>query len=99
MKPATFRPESQIELTEAARFYEAQVVGLGDAFLNAVEQAVADIREHPARWPVIARHIRKRAIGRFPYAVLYRDMPEEVVIVAVMHLHRRPKYWIKRSQA
>lgn len=28
--------------------------------------------------------------------VLYRDTQDEIVIVAVMHLHRRPNYWLKR---
>jgi hypothetical protein len=32
-------------------------------------------------------------LNRFPYAILYRIASDEVQIVAVMHLHRRPGYW------
>jgi len=28
--------------------------------------------------------------------VLYRELPEEVLILAVMHLHREPGYWKSR---
>ena len=33
---------------------------------------------------------------RFPYGLIYRIQSDRVVIVAVMHLKRRPFYW--RSQ-
>ncbi len=32
-------------------------------------------------------------VDRFSYAVLYRAEPEQILLVAVMHLHRRPGYW------
>jgi len=40
--------------------------------------------------------IRKRPVHRFPYAVLYRVDPDEIVVVAVMHQRRRPDYWRSR---
>lgn len=36
-------------------------------------------------------------MGRFPYAIVYREVSEEEVeIVAVAHLKRRPGYWTGR---
>lgn len=32
-------------------------------------------------------------VDRFPYAVLYRAEAEQILLVAVIHLHRRPGYW------
>jgi len=40
--------------------------------------------------------VRKKIVQRFPIAVLYKVEEAEVVIVAVMHLRRRPGYWIGR---
>jgi hypothetical protein len=31
-----------------------------------------------------------------PYAVIYREDADEIVVLAVMHLHRRPDYWTDR---
>jgi hypothetical protein len=35
-------------------------------------------------------------LPRFPYAVVYRDQPERIEIVAVANGARRPGYWRDR---
>jgi plasmid stabilization system protein ParE len=96
MKAIRFLRSAELEMLDAARYYELQAPGLGDKFLDKVDSAVRDISEHPERWPVIRNNIRRRLIHRFPYALLYRIDPEEVIIQATMHLHRHPDYWIDR---
>jgi hypothetical protein len=32
----------------------------------------------------------------FPFGVVFRIMPNQYVIIAVMHLHREPGYWKNR---
>jgi plasmid stabilization system protein ParE len=84
-------------MLEAAFYYEQQAGGLGWDFLRKVQSAVDEIAPHPARWPKVRGNIRRRMIHRFPYAVLYEDQPEEIVVIAVMHLRRHPAYWIDRT--
>ena len=96
MKKARFLRPAEIELLDAARYYEIQAPGLGIDFLDKIEFAVEDIRAHPKRWPVIRFNIRRRLIHRFPYCILYRIDSDEIVILAIMHLHRHPSYWIDR---
>jgi plasmid stabilization system protein ParE len=83
-------------MISAARYYELQVRGLGGTFLDKIDSAVSDIAESPDRWPIIRQNIRRRLIHHFPYGLLYRINPDEVVILAVAHLHRHPSYWINR---
>jgi hypothetical protein len=42
---------------------------------------------------------RRCLIAKFPYGVIYHYSPEqdEIVIVAIAHLHRRPDYWVSRE--
>ena len=47
-------------------------------------------------WPVIEAELRRRLVRRFPFGILYRIEPEEIVIVAVAHLRRKPGYWRER---
>ena len=96
MKTVRFLRPAEQEMLDAARFYELQSHGLGTDFINKIDSAVCDIGVHPDRWPVVRRSIRRRLIHRFPYALLYRVDPDEIVIQATMHLHRRPEYWIDR---
>jgi hypothetical protein len=42
------------------------------------------------------RRTRRRLIGRFPYGLVYQETQFGILIVAVMHPHRHPRYWVGR---
>ena len=96
MKRVRLLGPAEQEMLDAARYYESQAAGLGEDFLSKVQSAVKDVAEHPDMGPVIRFDIRRRLVHRFPYGILYRICPEEIVIVAVMHLRRHPAYWLGR---
>ena len=96
MKPVVFLPEAEQEMLEAAIYYQSQTAGLGADYLLEVERAVKAIAKSPMIWSVIEGELRRRLIRRFPFGILYRNDPEEIVIVAVAHLRRKPGYWRKR---
>lgn len=83
-------------MVEAARFYEQRRAGLGFDFLAEVERSIARMREYPEAGRPIRGGTRRRLLRRFPYGLLYRLDADEIVIVAVMHLRRRPDYWRNR---
>ncbi|OGV64670.1 MAG: hypothetical protein A3K19_30060 [Lentisphaerae bacterium RIFOXYB12_FULL_65_16] len=91
----SLRP-AELEMLDAARYYELQAPALGADFLNRIDSAVQDIATHPAGWPVVRHNIRRRLVHRFPYALLYRVDPDEIVVLATLHLRRHPDYWIDR---
>jgi plasmid stabilization system protein ParE len=80
----------------AAAYYEYQAPGLGQDFLGKIDAAIADISSNPERWPILGGQTRRRLVHRFPYGVYYRIEPEEIVIVAIADLRRRPDYWVTR---
>lgn len=96
MSPVRFLVPAEVEMLEAAAYYESRSEGLGVDFLRKVRNAISDIEKHPDRWPVVDFGVRRRLVHRFPYAVLYKIDRDEIVVVAVMHLSRRPDYWIGR---
>ena len=96
MKPVRFLHPAEVEMLDAAKYYELQATGLGDDFLDKIDAAVQDISANADRWPIVRANVRRRLVHRFPYALLYRVDPNEIVIQATMHLHRRPDYWIDR---
>lgn len=93
MKPVVFLPQAEQEMLEAARYYESQAAGLRVDYLSEMERAVATIAESPKTWPIIEGELRRRLVRRFPFGILYRIDPKEIVIVAVAHLRRKPGYW------
>ena len=97
MKIVRMVQPAEQEMLDAAAYYELQVSGLGRDLLAKIASAVADIAENPERWPVIRLNVRRRLVHRFPYGMLYRVDPDDVVVLAVAHLHRHPTYWVGRS--
>ena len=95
------RPEfhrlAERELNEAAKYYEFQRPGLGDAFLDEVERCLRMIAAHPEAGVIIVGSVRRRLLRRFPYALLYKLKQERIRVLAVMNLKRRPTYWVGRE--
>lgn len=91
-----FLRPAEIEMMDAAAFYEMQVEKLGVNFLDIIEAAVAEIAGNPETWPEIENGIQRRLVRRFPYSILYAVHNNEVIIVAVMHQKQKPRYWMDR---
>lgn len=91
-----FLAEAEAELDHAVADYEAHAPGLGKEFAAEVRQALSRIQDHPEAWQRLGRRVRRCLLHRFPYGLIYAPLPNEIVIVAVMHLHRKPGYWRNR---
>ncbi len=91
---ATFNELAEAELDDAIAYYETEQVGLGTAFLDEVRRLTAAIVEYPDAGAIILGTVRRRLCSRFPYALLYEVHADQIRILAVMHLKRRPHYWI-----
>ena len=93
----SFHPEAEVELSEAARFYEIRVKGLGRLFSAEVERTISFIRAYPHAGKALRLPVRRTLVDRFPYAVVYRHDDQSIVILAIAHLRRRPGYWKPRE--
>ncbi|MEQ1776406.1 MAG: type II toxin-antitoxin system RelE/ParE family toxin [Burkholderiales bacterium] len=97
MIPVSLLAPAQRELDEAVAYYEAQVAGLGDAFLLEALRVIDLISIYPDAWHPLSADIRRCRLSRFPYGVVYMQEPEGIIVLAVMHLHRKPEYWRGRA--
>ena len=86
-----FRPEVRKELDEAYSWYESQELGLGDDFLEQVEETLDRICQMPEAYPAVYRDVRRSVMRRFPYIIYYRIVSSRVIVTAVFHGHRNPK--------
>jgi plasmid stabilization system protein ParE len=92
MKPsATFHPEAQQELIEAAIWYDDRQEGLGDRFIDAVSAQVVDICDMPERFPVVHNDVRQALLRRFPFVVYFRDLGKRIEVLSVFHASRDPE--------
>jgi len=91
-----FHPDADVEITEAAQYYEERLAGLGSDLLGEVERALDQILTNPEASQRIARRVRRKPLWRFPYNLIYAVYPDRIRIVACAHQKRRPFYWRKR---
>ncbi|CAG0963232.1 hypothetical protein GPROT1_00973 [Gammaproteobacteria bacterium] len=88
--------EALSEADAAAVFYQQKQPGLGQRFLDNLEDAVSRIAHHPYIYRKIEANIRKCKLPHFPYGVIYRMQADTIQIIAVMHLRQEPGYWKHR---
>jgi plasmid stabilization system protein ParE len=98
VKRETFLPEADAEFREAARYYESEAPGLGVAFVAEIRRAISEILTNPEAATLVGGGIRRRLVRRFPYSLLYSLEGDEVVVLAVAHQKRRPRYWKPRIE-
>jgi len=97
MRTVRFHSEAEVEMVEAAAYYEAQQENLGKRFLSSVQDALNRIHINPLLYPIVELDVRRCLTKTFPYGVLFRAPPDQIVVMAVMHLHREPDYWKDRT--
>lgn len=88
-----------IELRVAAKWYETQREGLGDAFLEATDRTVMAIVTRPRAFALWrgSRLARSAVVKRFPYVIIFTIRNAETVrVLAFAHTRRLPGYWKRR---
>ena len=92
------RPEAEVDITNAAIWYEDRERDLGLALLSEVRAAIdrglmqpeafTRVREDPA--------IHRILVRRFPYRIFYILTDETLVVFAVLHAARHEEVWKSR---
>jgi len=88
-----FLAEAEAELGEAVACYDGLSPGLGAEFALEVRDGLGRIEQYPKAWQLLGRRARRYRLRRFPYGLVYAPLRSEIVVLAVMHLHRKPDYW------
>ena len=97
MRIYSFLLEAEAEYLEAVRFYEGQRAGLGDALICEFERVIELVVEKPETWQLVhLSGIRCISLSRFPYAVFYRMLFDNIQVTAFAHHRRRPGYWLTK---
>ena len=63
---------------------------------TSLDRIVRLVRTHPLLATQIESEIRRFLFARFPYSLIYGIDHETIVVIAVAHQHREPRYWADR---
>lgn len=92
-----FHPEAQRELFDVVAHYDDVDLALGNRFIQEVEQTLDRIEQFPQAWAPLSANSRRCRLTSFPYGVVYQILPQGIMILAIMHLQRKPDYLSDRS--
>lgn len=91
-----FTPEADAELAEARQWYTRQRENLDTDFMERIDEALSRIVRNPHSYPIVYRTLRRAVVRRFPFAIFYEVIADELRVVAVFHSRRDPDIWKAR---
>ncbi len=94
----SFHPAAESEFYDAIDFYEQCELGLGYDFSIEVYSCINNVLSFPELWPVLEGDIRRCLTNRFPFGILYNINGNDIFILAIMHLSKKPGYWKERKK-
>ena len=89
------RKRAELQITEAYIWYETKQLNLGNDFLSSIEDSLNIINLNPQAFQLKYKHIRAVYIKHFPYGIFYSVEQDKIIVMAVFHLSRNPKFWKK----
>ncbi len=91
MKQLLVEQRAAREIERAVGYYDCQVAGLGARLRREFQSAFHLILQHPERGAkYLATPYRFRRTKIFPYILIYKTEPQQVIIVAARHGRQRP---------
>jgi toxin ParE1/3/4 len=98
VRPFRFHPDALTELTAALDWYALRYAPAADALAQAIDEGFATIRRLPFVAPPVAGDtVRALNLRMHGYSIIY-TVGDEIVILAVAHQRRHPRYWLRRAR-
>lgn len=99
MKRLLFDPRAQRDVDEAITYYAGVHPPAGVGLLDAIDHVLKLVCHHPDAGTLLRRGARKWPLSKFPYLIVYRVEGDDLVVLAIAHMRRRPGFWLERLRA
>ena len=88
---AVFHPDVQQDVSRILRHYDRINPRLGDEFWTELLAFVEKAATHPQRFHFDANGRRRVNLKRFPFHILFREIPGAIRILVVRHNRQHPQ--------
>jgi plasmid stabilization system protein ParE len=96
MKPAHIHPQAEVEADEAFEWYWTRSNSAALGFDAELRGAFGTLRRSPRTGTPYLHGTRRVILSQYPFSVVYRELLNEIQIIAIAHAKRRPGYWSQR---
>ena len=95
------KQEAHQDTIEAYNYYETKLTGLGERFLNALQQRYKELSENPTFYSYIdedpLKILRDVKLEKFPFVVVYEITENQVVVYAVHNTYKHPRNKLRKK--
>jgi len=92
-----YHPSVAQDVTEAMRRYRTVSERLAEEFKAELRRLIAMAAANPNRFHPIKPGFHRANLKRFPYHVIYREVPDGIRVTLVRHHRRHPEFGIQRE--
>jgi plasmid stabilization system protein ParE len=89
-------PAAKRDVKMAYQWYEEQRSGLGEEFLERVEECLRAIGRSPKAFQLMAKDARRAIVKQFPYVIFYRIDAKAIYVYSIFHASQNPQKWMDR---
>jgi hypothetical protein len=94
------KQEAHQDTVEAYNYYEEKLMGLGERFLDALQQRYAALSVNPTFYSYIdedpLKVLRDVKLEKFPFVVVYEIIEKQVVVYAVHNTYKHPRNKLRK---
>ena len=87
---------AEVDYTQSLKWYAERSIEAANDFDAEFDRAISQIAEDPKRFPRCDSIHHFFLLRRFPFRIIYRIVASDIVVIAVAHGSRSPKYWANR---
>ncbi len=98
MLPINYLPAAQRDFEDSFEWYAERSVVAAERFANAIDAALIRIAHDPHILSHVDRVHRECPVRKFPFRIIFRQLEDQILIVAIAHAKRRPNYWHSRNE-
>lgn len=84
------KAEAVEDIQKAFDYFEENKIGLGDRFLDALENYLNRIEKYPEHYQIKRNPYREAPIKDFPYVIIFEIQEAVVVVYAVFNTFLNP---------
>lgn len=95
-QPVVLRPLANADVEQIHAGLEAQAPGLGDKFLDRLQEVLDRIEAMPELYAEVWGMVRAARLRKFRHVVYYVVVADRVEVIAVMHGSRDSSAWQSR---
>ena len=95
------KQEAHQDTVDAYNYYEEKLAGLGERFLEALQQRYEELSANPAFYSFIdedpMKILRDVKLEKFPFVVVYEIIETQVLVYAVHNTYKHPRNKLRKT--